>query len=273
LESEYFKDILYYGLSVLDSSTVYMSGSNQLLLTTDGGENWREINMPNELPHYEDVKFVDINNGWLSGAVRSIFRTTDGGETWEDQSPANAGDSFVSIDACDKNTAVTVSSEGAVFWTTDGGNNWIEQVPRNYFDGLFRVQMLDEKTAWAVGRNGLIIKTTTGGVTWVDDDNTGDLPSKYSLSQNYPNPFSKGSGGNPSTKIKFSIPKAGKVKLTVYDVLGRRVAELANGYYQRGTYAVDFNANAQGKKLASGVYIYRIEAGTFRKSRKMMLVK
>ncbi len=93
------------------------------------------------------------------------------------------------------------------------------------------------------------------------------FPITYELSQNYPNPF------NPSTKIKFSIPKAGKVKLTVYDVLGRKVAELANGYYQRGTYAVDFNANAQGRKLASGVYIYRIEAGTFSKSRKMMLVK
>ena len=140
--------------------------------------------MPNNLPHYEDIKFLDINNGWLSGAVRSIFRTTNGGETWEDQSPANDGDSFVSIDAYDENTAVTVSSQGAVFWTTNGGAEWIEQVPKDYFGGLFRVQMLDEKTAWAVGRNGLIIKTTTGGVTWIDDEDNEDLPERYLLRQN-----------------------------------------------------------------------------------------
>ncbi len=93
------------------------------------------------------------------------------------------------------------------------------------------------------------------------------VPNNFSLSQNYPNPF------NPTTKIKFGIGKSSKVKLTVYDMLGRKIIDLVNGYYKAGNYTIDFNANANGKKLASGVYIYKINAGGFTVSKKMTLLK
>ena len=96
--------------------------------------------------------------------------------------------------------------------------------------------------------------------------NTGissNLPAVYSLSQNYPNPF------NPSTKISFALPKAGNVKLVVYDILGREVATLVNEFETAGNHTVDFNAS----NLASGVYLYKIEAGTFTDTKKMLLVK
>ncbi|MEO8511964.1 MAG: T9SS type A sorting domain-containing protein [Ignavibacteria bacterium] len=89
------------------------------------------------------------------------------------------------------------------------------------------------------------------------------LPDKFELSQNYPNPF------NPSTKINFSIPKTGMVKLVVYDMLGKQVSELLNGNYNAGSYKVDFNASV----LSSGVYFYKIEAEGFTDVKKMMLVK
>jgi N-acetylneuraminic acid mutarotase len=88
-------------------------------------------------------------------------------------------------------------------------------------------------------------------------------PSSYSLSQNYPNPF------NPSTKISFSLPKAGSVKLVVYDILGKEVTTLVNDYRTAGTHSVEFNAS----NLASGVYLYRIEAGDFRDVKRMILIK
>jgi len=89
------------------------------------------------------------------------------------------------------------------------------------------------------------------------------LAKDFNLSQNYPNPF------NPSTKINYSVPVKGNVKLTVYDLLGRKVTELVNEIKPAGKYSVNFDAG----ELASGTYIYRLKAGNFSISRKMILVK
>ncbi|HKI47522.1 MAG TPA: T9SS type A sorting domain-containing protein, partial [Balneolales bacterium] len=88
-------------------------------------------------------------------------------------------------------------------------------------------------------------------------------PESYSLSNNYPNPF------NPTTNIKYSIPKAGHVLLQVYNMLGQRVATLVDKQQNAGYYTISFNAS----QLASGVYFYRIKAGSFVKTQKMMLIK
>ncbi|MDZ7623864.1 MAG: T9SS type A sorting domain-containing protein [Ignavibacteriaceae bacterium] len=87
--------------------------------------------------------------------------------------------------------------------------------------------------------------------------------SDISLEQNYPNPF------NPSTSIKFTVPTSEFVSLKVYDVLGNEVATLVNEQKAPGTYEVRFNAG----NLASGVYVYKIQAGNFTQTRKLMLMK
>jgi len=89
------------------------------------------------------------------------------------------------------------------------------------------------------------------------------LPLSYGLSQNYPNPF------NPVTKINYELPSDGKVKLMIYDVLGREVKTLVNEVKQAGKYTVEFN----GHNYASGVYFYRIESGKFTEVKRMVLVK
>jgi len=88
-------------------------------------------------------------------------------------------------------------------------------------------------------------------------------PLAYSLAQNYPNPF------NPSTSIAYQLKTAGQVKLSVYDILGREVAVLADGVQGAGAHEVRFDGNG----LASGVYIYRLQAGTFVEQKKMVLQK
>ena len=90
-----------------------------------------------------------------------------------------------------------------------------------------------------------------------------DLPQQVTLGENYPNPF------NPTTQIEFSLPRASDVQLTVYDLLGRRVAIMVDGKRQAGQHSVTFDAS----NLSSGVYIYRLKAGEYRESRKMLLVK
>jgi aminopeptidase N len=88
-------------------------------------------------------------------------------------------------------------------------------------------------------------------------------PAVFSLSQNFPNPF------NPSTNIEYRIPNAELVTLKVYDVLGREVATLVNERKQPGMYSAEWD----GSRAASGIYFYRLRAGTFSATKKMMLVK
>lgn len=90
-----------------------------------------------------------------------------------------------------------------------------------------------------------------------------EQPLTFSLGQNYPNPF------NPTTNIKFDIPNASIVKLTVFDIQGKEIAQLVNGQMDAGSYNIDFDAS----HLASGTYFYRIEAGSFTEVKKMILVK
>ncbi len=94
------------------------------------------------------------------------------------------------------------------------------------------------------------------------------LPTDFNLSQNYPNPF------NPSTKISFSLPKASEVTLEVFNVLGKRVALLASGFHEAGESTVTWDAvTDDGQPVASGMYFYRLKAGAFSQTRKMVLLK
>ena len=96
-----------------------------------------------------------------------------------------------------------------------------------------------------------------------DDFVLNQIPKEFTLNQNYPNPF------NPTTTIKYALPKNGFVTLEVYDILGARVAQLINENQKAGNYQVEFNA----RRLSSGVYLYKITAGSFSDTKKMLLIK
>ncbi len=100
-------------------------------------------------------------------------------------------------------------------------------------------------------------------VTAISGNENSTVPNKFQLSQNYPNPF------NPSTIIRYELPKNELVTMTIYNLLGQKVAELINEKQNAGTHEVNFNAN----RLSSGVYFYSITAGTFTSTKKMLLLK
>ena len=89
----------------------------------------------------------------------------------------------------------------------------------------------------------------------------------YALEQNYPNPF------NPSTTIRYSIPVAGKVKLTLYNLLGSEVAVLVNEQQEAGNHTVQFSTDDSGVNLGSGIYFYTSNSGSFSQTRKMIVLK
>jgi len=111
--------------------------------------------------------------------------------------------------------------------------------------------------AWSfVPNKGVKVKLATGLIN-------NETPVKYYLSQNFPNPF------NPVTKVNYGVLKASNVKITVFDLLGKNVATLVNGYQAAGNYYTMFDAS----KYSSGIYYYKIEAGDFVEVKKMSLIK
>jgi len=98
------------------------------------------------------------------------------------------------------------------------------------------------------------------------DDN--QIPSEYNLYQNHPNPF------NPTTTLRYDLPEDGMVNITIYDMMGRRVISLVNDHQTVGYKSIQWNGkNNLGEPVSAGMYIYTIQAGDFRQTKKMVLLK
>jgi len=120
------------------------------------------------------------------------------------------------------------------------------------------VEATDEEDLSVSDTLAVTVETSVG-----IDELTGELPEDFALKQNFPNPF------NPSTTIQYGLPTTAEVNLTVYDLLGRKVAVLVDKQQSAGFHSVNFDAG----RLSSGMYLYRIEAGEFTQTKKLMLVK
>jgi hypothetical protein len=107
-------------------------------------------------------------------------------------------------------------------------------------------------------------KTAAGGA----ENELTAIPSEFRLLQNHPNPF------NPETEIRFQLPEANHVVLRVYDILGQEIRRLADKTYEAGYYSITWNAKDNaGSPVSSGIYLYQIQAGSFRQVKKMSLMR
>ncbi|MBK7497587.1 MAG: T9SS type A sorting domain-containing protein [Ignavibacteriales bacterium] len=140
----------------------------------------------------------------------------------------------------------------------------IALIPAYGNTGLNSIEILREKTDLirSLSYDSLAYGSISYSITDIDE-NFNIIPENFSLSQNYPNPF------NPSTSIQYAISSTQCVTLKVYDVLGNEVATLVNEYKPAGMYNVQFTMN----NLASGIYFYRLQAGSFVQTMKMVLIK
>ena len=157
---------------------------------------------------------------------------------------------------------IKYNSSGVQQWVAryNGPGNGLDEAFSIALDGSGNVYV----TGWSIGSGTnydyCTIKYSQGvGIKKISTE----IPSLFSLSQNYPNPF------NPITKIRFDLPKNVNVKLTIYDMLGREIETLVNEQLNAGSYEVNWD----GTKYTSGVYYYRLNAGEFVETKKMILVK
>jgi hypothetical protein len=201
--------------------------------------------------------------------VGSVYLSTDDGTSWTAVNTGLTDTHFINAFAVSGTNLFAGTDEG-VFLSTNNGTSW-SAVNIGLTDTVFTVV-----TALAVSGTNIfafvLSWNTYDGFVWRRplsemitsvEPPTSESPREFLLSQNYPNPF------NPSTTIRFELPKASQVTLTVYDILGRQVSVLVNEKRDAGVYEVKFD----GSNLASGVYFYRLQAGSYVNAKKLLLLR
>lgn len=205
---------------------------------------------------YENIMDGETRTGWRAMVAFDVndllVATNDSGEPIDDvlELPAEEALKYIPIrfELWDKDSG-------------DGGNWW--EVPSHVLSYPNSLSG-GGNNEWEDNISMLGVAAMAGSGVSTSNESLADVPMRFSLAQNYPNPF------NPTTKIGFTLPSNQKVKLTVFNILGQRVATLIDGQQMvSGAHTVNFDASM----LSSGLYIYRIEAGSFSSSKKMMLIK
>lgn len=198
---------------------------------------------------YSVVK-SDTSNGFNQRDLYMQYSLTDG-TTWSTPvrltNTPNIDETYPSVSSWNKGTAGGPYELNIVYMKDPG-------VGPASFNG--------NGTLAPASRNQLIYRKLTG-TSPIGISNNQNILKNYHLAQNFPNPF------NPTTKIEYNLLKTGMVTLKVYDVLGREVASLVNEVQTAGVKSIEFNA----QDLTSGIYIYKISAGDFTDTKKMILIK
>lgn len=301
-----------YGIASLGGDTAWICYRQGVQLSFDRGNHWNfgsAFGGNNLVLH--SIHFINNLTGWTCGRVFGdlayVYKSTDGGVHWFNQFNTLRRDLFYSVYPADEQTVFVTSIRGEIYKTSNGGDTW-EPTLSGVSAPLYGVNFPDIVTGYTCGGNNIIMKTTTSGSAWnfqllppevkpgtafysvsfrsanlgwavgdngtiIKTSNGGEpiginpianiVPDNYELYQNYPNPF------NPVTTIEFDIMKPSFARLTVYDITGEEITTLANQYLNTGKYKVSFSASA----VSSGTYYYRLTAGEFTETKKLVLLK
>jgi hypothetical protein len=215
---------------------------------------------------YTIVEALGEGAPWVPSRFKSVLMGTNGTVTWAGVDAPTTGDYTVSLFYQNFGSAQTASIQ------LDGATVLASVALPSIADSTGLSVLATPAFPVTAGTHTLGVTASGVNLDWVQFtkvDRTTDVldpdgvPGSFALDQNYPNPF------NPTTTINFALAKASNVELTVYNVLGQRIATLVNGQLAAGTHNVKFNA----RNFASGVYFYRLDAGGFVALKKMMLLK
>jgi photosystem II stability/assembly factor-like uncharacterized protein len=286
-------------------------GGSYIAETTDGGNTWAKSEIDSSLlssyPVYK-FKFYSEEFGYACGGAKDfagvIWRTTNYGQNWAAEGVS--ADQVFDLFIFDSFNAITLSGDPEGFFgtakinTADGGLNWDYEelqlfglsfaldfrIPnegwsasgykflfssdagetwdqKNIPDSeiIYDLQFTDSLTGFAVGAEGVILKYLPQPVS-IDDE----LPNlkDFALNQNFPNPF------NSTTVISWHLPDDDYVKLNIYNSLGEEVFSIIDEYLPAGAHSISFTSNSE---LPSGLYLYRLQAGSFSQTKKMIYLK
>jgi hypothetical protein len=290
-------------LAVLDSLIFAGTWGGGVMLSSDGGQHWRAVNTglnpdyvwsflvmgkdlytsiqgdgvflfdragqswaPRNLGLQTTVTSLAAIDSTLFASSEGVFRSDDHGQSWTmlDTGPP-PWQKLVWTLAAEGKSIVAGTSEGMLV-SRDAGSTWVRSM-----GGLFNIPyeadivsaIILKDTLLAGTRNTGVWRTALAETATPVETSHNHMAEVYQLEQNYPNPF------NPTTTIRYNLPKRGHIELTVYNALGQRIAVLWDGEQEAGTHESNFD----GAGLPSGVYFYRLDAGPYKRTQKLILVK
>ena len=257
---------------------IWMGTNNtKIYYSSNNGTNWTAQATTGEINSYAIWFHPIILNGMGLAGGATLLQTTNSGTNWTPLTSMGSGNfggitsTPLIVDALLYQPVWYVRTTNVIYYSTNFGVNWSAEYTNPTTTTQYRHISLayPGRGIWAVGTLG---KITYHSPLMDIAKLSSEVPANYSLHQNYPNPF------NPSTKIKFDIPSYGfptgtfgndRVLLKVFDITGKEVATLVNEHLQPGTYEVTFD----GSNLTSGVYFYKLTAGNYSETKKLVLLK
>ncbi len=264
--------------TVPDAELVIIMGDE---LNLDGkAVQWKYVYFSNSASKFYTVSTLGTSILPMAEKEEAQFPTESLPANWIDSDSAltvaevNGGSNFRTIYPNATISAVLFPASAAGFFSVDKTSYSRDKLcwklnPKNLMkeDSFLQGQIL-----WKIEYNSdtagedttIYLDAVTGVVTGVESEKVGTgVPSSFKLRQNYPNPF------NPVTIINYSIPKTSWVIINIYDVLGREIKKIVNEEKIAGNYKIEFNANG----LANGIYLYRMQVGSFVETKKLILLK
>jgi photosystem II stability/assembly factor-like uncharacterized protein len=249
-----------------------ISGSGAVILfTSNGGSSWvYRLNSPRLAEAIWKISFSSPLNGVASLNIQEdslfFYKTINGGVNWERKSHTLLSGTYYTqgIGFINENKGWLGGDlfSQVTYETTDGGDTWSAN-PFGYY--INRIRFLNDTVGYAGGRG--VYKYTTEKSIGISGNNY-EIPKAFDLKQNFPNPF------NPNTKIQYDVPVGSWVTIEIYNSVGQKIKILYEGFESAGSYTVGWDGTSlEDKQVSSGLYFYKLTAGEYSVTRKMVLVR
>jgi hypothetical protein len=225
--------------------------------STNNGTHWTQVN--DGLTNTYVNAFIGNGTNTFAGTAGGVFLSTNNGILW---TRVNNGLTDTSVYALARSgTNTFAGTRRGVFLSTNNGSNW---TPAGLTNVAVKSLLVKGTNLFAgTSDRSVWVRPLSELITSMRQHNEHAVPEVSVLEQNYPNPF------NPSTTIRYGLPSREYVKLTVFNTLGQSVSALVNSEQDAGYHEVRFN----GASLPSGVYFYRMQAGSYTETRRLLVLK
>jgi hypothetical protein len=224
-----------------------------ILQTVDGGATWNAVSS-GTTSDLHDFCLLTTATVVAAGSAGTVLKTTDAGDTWALLATGTSAN-LLAIDGGGSAQLTAVGEGGLVLRSTNSGATWVQQWSPTSAD-LLDVLATSANVQIAVGRGGVVIRTDDGGAPPIVGVEAVPLGAGRPLTS-FPNPF------RAATTIRWTLGEPLAVRLTVHDAAGREVARLLDGAATAGDHSLAWDGrDARGASVRSGVYFYRLQAGT-----------
>jgi len=249
-----------YSLAVSDSNLFAGTVEDGVFLSTNNGTNWTPVNngLTSMGAYSLAVSGANLFAGTFGG---DVFLSANNGMNWTSVYPGIPNTLTYTVALAVSGTNLFAGTRDGIFRSTNNGTNWIE-VDIGLTDTHVSSFAVNDTYLFAEASGG-VWKRPLSEINTSVDRFSNALPMHFNLDQNYPNPF------NPATTISFSLSSRSFILLKVFDLIGREVATIVSEELSAGNHSRQWNA----ADLPSGIYFYRLQAGTFTETRKLVLLR